>query len=102
MPSRACCGHWSLTACHIECWSPRAGAIRTGVTPDVYHAVLSVLLAERRCLAALDIKGRALCVRVMRATLVVDVDHAVLDTFSAERRLLALEINVRRPCAIVT
>ena len=52
--------------------------------------------AENRRPAALDVKGRLLCARVMRATLPEDVHHAVMSVALAEGRCPAALYVKRR------
>ena len=56
-----------------------------------------------RCLPALDIEGRILHARVMRATLTEDIDHVVFSMLLAVRRCLTtLDVKGRVLYAGVT
>ena len=51
--------HRRLATLCPEGWAPRAGLVWATHAADVHHAVLGMLLAERRRLAALDVKARS-------------------------------------------
>ena len=54
-----------LAALGHKARSPRAQFMQATPAKDVHHTVSSMLLAVDRHLAALDIKDRMLCTRVM-------------------------------------
>lgn len=57
-----------FAALEIKAWPFRAGVMQAMLAENVHHAIISMLPAIRRCLAALDINFRALGTVFMRAT----------------------------------
>ena len=73
--------------------------MRATFVSNIYHAVLSMLLAECRRRPALDVKGRRLRACVMRATLADDVHHVVVSVlFAVQGRPTALDVKGRVLC----
>ena len=74
--------------------------MRATFVSDVYHAVLSMLLAECRRRPTLDIKGRLLRACVIGATLADNVHHVVVSVlFAVQGRPTALDVKRWVRCA---
>ena len=86
---------WRCVTLKVEDRSHFAAVMCTTLAFDVYHVVLSMLLAVRRR-SALEIEGRPLEARFVQTPLASDVHHAIVSMLHAvHRRLASLEVIPR-------
>ena len=101
MPTSLCC-QYAVVLLPSKLNLGFAGVVRVAFASDISHAVLSMLLAICRRLAALDIVVRSPFAGTMGAKPVEHVYHSVSGMLLAVCRLLAaLDVEVRRLSARV-
>lgn len=79
-----------LAAHTVKLCFPRAGIRQATFAADVHHAVLGVLAAVDRPLAAIDVISRQRCAGIPCTKPADDVHHALLSILLAEYRPLAV------------